>query len=80
LPFDGTVGEFSTAFERALGESMLLLLVNVEPVVSTASTTVQATEETGVTAGHSEQADDVQAQLLDSIEEDMGSNPPSSPE
>jgi hypothetical protein len=81
LPFDGgTVGEFSTAFERALGESMLLPSANVEEPVTSASATDQVTEESGATSGQSEHADDTNAQLPDSVEESMGANPPNPPE
>jgi hypothetical protein len=77
LPFDSrTVGEFGTAFERALGESMLLPSAHVEEPVASASATDQVTENAGAAPVEPEGADDTIAQLPDSLEEDMGMNPP----
>ena len=51
LPFNSTVEEFSKVFECPLGETMLLLLVNIEPIVlyEHRSAIAQATEKSVVT-------------------------------
>jgi hypothetical protein len=55
LPFNGTVEEFSKVIECTLGESMLLLSVNIEPIVlyEQRSAIAQATEESVVAPGQS---------------------------